>query len=184
AHHTGLDPPSQGFAATGVTGPDAGLEAVLRIVGEADALLGVGDLHDRERRTEGLLGHALHRVVDVNEHGWLVEAARTRAGVTAGEDLGPLGDRVAHVLIHDLELGREDHGPHVDRPDAGRHALTQPTDVLGHLGHEVVVDRRIDIAALDRDTNLAGVVHGPVDSGVGGPLDVGVVADDHRVLAT
>ena len=46
-----------------------------RVVREPDRLLGILDLHDRERRPEGLLAHALHRVVDVDQHRGLEEMA-------------------------------------------------------------------------------------------------------------
>ena len=51
------------------------------------------------------------------------------------------------------------------------------------LRDELVVDRRLDVDALDRDAGLAAVLHRVVDGGVGGALEVGVGEHDHRVLA-
>jgi hypothetical protein len=41
----------------------------------------------------------------------------------------------------------------------------------------------LDVDALDRDADLAGVEHPAPGGGVGGAVDVGVAEDDHRVLA-
>ena len=73
-----LDHARDPLAAFVVAGPDRGLEAVGPVVGELDRLLGVTHPHHRQGRPERLLGHAAHRVVDIREHGRLVEAARAR----------------------------------------------------------------------------------------------------------
>ena len=111
-----LDPAGQPLPLLGIAGPDRRLEPVRPVVGQPHRLLGVADPHHRQRRPEGLLVHAAHRMVDVGEDGRLEEAAGGRLGaLTAGDDLGALGDRVADVRLDQLELGRED-----DRPDVHR----------------------------------------------------------------
>ena len=53
----------------------------------------------------------------------------------------------------------------------------------GQLVDEAVVDLVGRVDALDADAGLAGVAHAAPERGVGGGLHVGVVVDDHRVLA-
>ncbi len=67
ADDSGLEPAGDLLAAIGVLRPDRGLQAVRRVVGELDRLIDALHLHHREGRTEGFLGHALHRVVDVEQ---------------------------------------------------------------------------------------------------------------------
>ncbi len=56
-------------------------------------------------------------------------------------------------------------------------------DLLGQPLDELVVDRILDVDALDRDADLARVEQAEGGGGVGGALDVGVGEHDHRVLA-
>ena len=51
------------------------------------------------------------------------------------------------------------------------------------LADEVVVDRRLDVHALDRDAGLPAVLHRVEGGGVRRALEVGVGEHDHRVLA-
>ena len=53
----------------------------------------------------------------------------------------------------------------------------------GHLGDEPVVDGAGGVDALDPDAGLPAVAHRAPDGGVGRGDHVGVVVDDHRVLA-
>ncbi len=73
--------------------------------------------------------------------------------------------------------------PTSTRARPGRHALAQRAHLLGDLVDERVVDRRLDVHALDRDAGLAAVLHRVVGGRVGGALEVGVGEHDHRVLA-
>ena len=125
------------LAAVGVAGPDRRLQPVAAVVGERDRLLGVGDAHHRQRRPEGLLGHAEHRVVDAGQHGRLVEAARALADPAPGPDLGAALDRVADVGVDQLELRREDDRADVDGAELAGRALAQ----------------RLDLRSVSRSTN-------------------------------
>ena len=66
------------FGALDITGEHRRATARTGCRWPAGRLRDVGHLHDRQCRTEGLLGHARHRVVDVDEHGRRVEAALGR----------------------------------------------------------------------------------------------------------
>ena len=182
ADRAGVDPPGDRLAARDVLGEDGGGEAVGRVVGQPDRLLGVGHLHDRQGRAEGLLAHARHRVVDVDEDGGLVPEAVGRPRWPPMRPGRPCHG-VLDVPLDDLHLRRERHRADVVVPGPGRAALADPTRLLGDLGHELVVDRGLDVDALDGDAGLAGVAHRVVGGGVGGALEVGVGEDDHRVLA-
>ena len=178
-----LDPAGERLAALDVTGPDRGLQPVAAVVGERDGLIGVGDPHDRQRRAEGLLGHAEHRVVDAGQDRRLVEASRAGAGLPAGPHLRPALDRVADVGVDQLDLGREDDRADVDAAELPGRTLAQRSDLFGQPLDELVVDRLLDVDPLDRDADLTGVVEPVRDRGVGRPLEVGVGEHDHRVLA-
>src|SRR5206468_4717233 len=84
-----LDATGDAGAARRVPGPDAGIEAVARVVGEADRLLLVPHAHDRDHGPEGLLAHDLHVVRHVDQHGRLEEETRqVAAPLAAGEHAG------------------------------------------------------------------------------------------------
>ena len=51
------------------------------------------------------------------------------------------------------------------------------------LDEELVVDPLVDVDPLDPDAGLAGVGAGAPQRGVGGRVDVGVLVDEHGVLA-
>ena len=66
------------------------------------------DALDRDHRTERLVAHHLHAVIDVGQHGRLDVAAADRVGA-AGEDLRALRDRVLEVILDDRDLRRARH---------------------------------------------------------------------------
>ena len=179
----GLDPARDPLAALVVAGPHGGLEAVRPLVGERDRLLGVADAHHRQRRAKRLLDHAAHRVVHAVEHRRPVEAPRAGCALAAGDHAGALLDRVAHVRLDQLDLRREDDRPDVDRAGLAGRPLPQALDLLRQQLEELVVHGLLDVDALDRDADLAGVVEPVGGRGVRGALEVGVGEHDHRVLA-
>ena len=79
--------------------------------------------------------HARHRVVDVDEHGRLVEAARRRrARLPPTSTRAPLRDGVLHVPLDDVDLRREGDRADVDdarparaRPGAARGPCRSPS---------------------------------------------------------
>src|SRR5207247_8730452 len=98
AHRARLDAARDARAAGPVLGPHAGIEAVARVVGEADGLLLVAHAHDRDDRTEGLVAHHVHVVVDVDQDGGLeVEPRQIGAALAAGQHLRAPPDGLPHV---------------------------------------------------------------------------------------
>ena len=179
----GFDAPCDFLAALGVTREHRRGEAIGRVVGEPHGLLGVVHLHDRQGRPERLLGHDLHRVVDIYEHGRLVEATWALQLVAAREHARALLHSVGDVVLDRLQLGRERDRANLDRAVALRLAHSQGAHLLGDFVHELLVDRLLNIHALDRDGRLAGILHRVVRREVGRALQVGVGEHDHGVLA-
>ncbi len=77
-----------------VTGPQAGREAVLGVVGAAGDLLQVVEWHRDQDRAEDLLAGDAHRVLHADEEGRVheVAAAVATVGWTARRELGALLD--------------------------------------------------------------------------------------------
>src|SRR5205807_6667753 len=101
----------------------------------------------------------VHRVVDVDEHGRLIEQARAVAAVPTGDGASSLGDRVLDVAIDGVDLRREGDGADLDAPRSTGDSLPQGPHLAGYLAHELVVHGFLDIGALDRDAGLARVLH-------------------------
>src|SRR2546427_10926657 len=183
AHGARLDAASDARAACEVPGPHAGVEAVARVVGEADRLLLVAHAHDGDHRAEGLVAHHVHVVVDIYQDGRLeVEARQIGAALAPRQHLRAARDGVLHVALDLLDLGREGHGADLDHARVGR-ALADLADLVHHLPNEGVVHRGLDVDALDRDADLPRVHPAAVDARARGALQVRVAEHDHRVLA-
>src|SRR5262249_51266609 len=173
--------PGQLDAAPLVARPDARVQSVARVVGEPQPLLLVAYPHHGHQRAEALLAHHQHLVVDVGEHGGLVEESGIRRIASASrEDAGAATPRVLHVLLDDLELARP-----AERADVGlaADALAQPRRLVDHAGQELVGHRLRDVDALGRYAHLARIGEGAVHGAVRGALEVGVGAHHHRILA-
>ncbi len=90
--------------------PHRRVEAVGRVVGQAQRLVGAAHLHDRQHRPERLVAHDGHVVVDVDQHRGLVpEPVAALDPAPAGEHPRAALDRVRDVALDDVELGREGH---------------------------------------------------------------------------
>jgi hypothetical protein len=96
-------------------------------------------------------------VVDADQHGRLVEAARAGGPPAADDDLGTAFDRVIDVRLDQLDLRREDDRPDVDRARRAGRALAERLDLCPQAIDELLVDRVLDVDPLDRDADLAGV---------------------------
>src|SRR4051812_48448927 len=183
--HPRLDPPRDAGAPLAVLGPDRGAEAELGVVGKVDRLLLGVDDDDRQHRAEDLLAHDPHLVGDAGEDGGGDVAAALEPGRIdrAAAALGRAGsDRILDQVDDDpvLVLGghRADLGVPLDRvadPELlglADHALDE---AVGNVAHHV--------DALDPRAGLAGVGEAAPDGAGDGVVEVGVGADDHRVLA-
>ncbi len=179
----GVDAGGDGPAAGTAAGPDAGVEPVGGGVGQGDGLLVVPVGVDGDDGAEGLVGVERHVGRDVGEDRRLVEErAEVGARTASGENRGALGDGVVHVVGDGGELGgggeaADVHAVVVRAPDG---ELPGAGD---ERGDEVVAQGLGDVEAFDGDAELPGGGEAGGDGSGGGLVDVGVVEDDHGVLA-
>ncbi len=120
---------------------------------------------------------------DIGEHGGLVEErTEVRAGLAAGEHARALGDGVLDVLGDLLQLRGRGEGADLG-PVLLLRAEPQRRHPCGEAIHERGGDRLIDVDALDRDAQLAGVGEAAGGGAVDHAVEVGVGGDEHGVLA-
>ena len=151
-----LDPAGDPLPVRNIARPHRRLEAIRPVVGEPHRLLCIPDLHHRQGRPEGLLGHAPHRMIDLGQHGRLEEAAGLGLDpLPARDHPGALGHCVTHVRLDQLDLRREDDRPDVYRARRSRRPLAQRLDLGRHPMQELVIDGLLDVDALDGNADLA-----------------------------
>jgi hypothetical protein len=93
-------------------------------------------------------------LVDVDEHRGLEE--RPGSGrLAADHRAGTGGDRLVDVPLHDVAWCTGRQWPNVERELALVVALPKQPDLVGELGHELVINRRLDVHPLHRDACLA-----------------------------
>ena len=100
----------------------------------------------------------------------------------AAEPLGAVGDRVVDQLADEVELVVGDHRPDLGVP-VERVADLEALGLADDAGDEVVGDLALDVDALDPRAGLAGVGEAAPDGARDRVGELGVGADDHRVLA-
>src|SRR5206468_8835315 len=118
----------------------AGGQAVVGVVHQVDRRLVVGDGLDADDRTEALVLHQGHRVVDVHQDRRLEPVALAAHDAAAGEELRAFLLRIGDLLLQHIEL----RTPR-DRADVGRlvHRIAhlEALDLRHESGDERVVDR-------------------------------------------
>ena len=177
----GLHARGQLDAALGVPGPHVAVEPVVGIVGHAQGLLLIADLHDGDNGPERLLRHQLHVVADVgDDRGLVVEALQVRVATTSDPDCGALLPGVLHVALDDRELLVPEDRPHVVLAGV---ALAQLAGAGDHLLDEVVVHVLDHVDPFGAAAVMPGVHAGADQRSLNGTIDVGVLANDHGVLA-
>ena len=140
--------------------------------------------HHRHDRPEGLLGHQLHRVIHVHDHGRPdpAPAAAVDLDPPATEDFRAAAQRVVDLPRDDVGLAIENQRTDDARVDVrviDRHRarlLDEPRD-------EAIVERVLHVDALERLAGLPGRQHRRAQHDVGCQLEVGGLRHDHRVLA-
>ncbi len=152
-------------------------QAELAVVHEPHRLLVRGDLHDADRRTEGLLAHDGHGVIDVHQHlrreirrsaprwprTWTPRSAgvapRARASRTWARTASAAAVRTTGPIVVCGSSG-----------DPKRYLLGQ----LDHAVDEFLVARRRDVDALDAAAGLAGIEKRAVGQGFDGVRKIGI----------
>ena len=169
-HAAGLDRAAHPVGPVGVARPDAGAEAVERVVGDLERLGVVGERGHREHRAEDLLLEDPHLVVAL-EDGRLevvaaVQLAAELGAVAADQQLGALLQPDLAVALDLLELRRRDLRRRASSTGrAGGPGGSRAIRCQAAL-HELVVDRLVDQRARRAGADLAlveGVEHEPLD---------------------
>src|SRR5215204_446564 len=169
-----------------VGGPDRGAEPVDRTVREFESLLHARDPPDGECRPEDLLrGHP--RVArGLEKKGRLVEEPLVQAialwPFRPVEYLRPRVHSILDLLLEKIALPRGVERPEHD-PLGGAWPDSQLSDLAGELLYELVGHPLEDVEALYGEARLATVEEAAHAGGARGPVQVGVVADDHGVRA-
>ncbi len=179
----GPQPGGDGQAAAAVLGPDAGVEPVRRSVGAPHGLVLVGEAVEGDDGPEGLLRAHGHGGLDAVEDRRLVEeGAYVGAGPAARDEPGALGDGLLDVPADGLQLPLADQRSHVRAVGEGRaepHRLGAGGEALQErVGYGVV-----HVQPLYGDAQLSGGGEAAADGARGGLVEVGVVEDQHGVLA-
>src|SRR5688500_17768268 len=183
ADHAGLDALADAKGSLQVAGVDVGNEAVLGVVGG-----GYGGFFRIEGGTwgygaEDLLLQERRVLGDVVEHGGAVEVSCAFHLLCTDQGSGSLAERVIDEIGDLLALVAVDEGAHLyallgAAPDL--HGLHTLRKLLGELAGLAVCD----VEAVGRGARLADVAHhgdhGALDRGV----DVGVVEDQERSVAS
>ncbi len=176
-HQLALQPPRRLLASR----PAARGEAVRAVVREPDGLVERVHRQDRQHGPEGLLAQDRHRVVHVHQDGGRVEEAGARGGRASGQRAGALRQRVCHVLLDRPSLPLEGERAHLAASPL--HGPLQRAGLLEHLREEGVLHLLLDVDPLDRGAGLSRVHEGGPHDALRRPVEVGVAADDRRVLA-
>ena len=147
----------------------------------------VGVAEDRQHRAEHLLGDEPRVVARLGDDRGLEEAALVvAAGAAADEQLAAVGDAVLdlgeELVARVARVDRAHPQPRLLGLDGPVARLVAP-DALDELADEVVVHRLVHEDALAAEAGLAGVPVAADDDRLDGGVDVGVLADDHRVRA-
>ena len=122
--------------------------------------------------------------VDPGEHGRGDEAAGVAGDLAwpAGDQIGSGRDRVVDQPGDEVCLLGGDHRPDLGLP-VERIADREPLGLAPHPVEETVGDRLDDVGSLDPRAGLAGVGEPAPDAARDGVREVGVRADDLRILA-
>lgn len=187
--HARLKPLSNLVSALNVLAKDSRGQAVLRVVGELERVLLVLEGGNGYNGTKDFLLENGHFVVDARKDGGLNVEALAAAGAL-------LGRLAAHLDLGALLLGAFDKGQNLVvlglrylGPVGG--VFGKGVASLGHVldGDEEVLDEFVDDGLVDKQAggggaDLALVAEDANVSPLGGLVEVGVVKDEKRRLAT
>src|SRR5215207_2941266 len=176
--HPGLEPPGDALPLGAVHRPDRGAEAELGVVRERDRLVLVLHGHDRDHRTEDLLAHDAHLVRHAAEDRGPEEG---RLGTPAVKGRA-IRHGVVDELLHRLELLRRHHRPDLGLP-LHRVPNPQASGALDHALDEAPGHVLHHVHALDAGAGLPGIGETAPEAAGDRVREIGVGADDHRVLA-
>jgi len=164
-----------------VAGPQAGGQAIGRVVGAQHQVIDVGPAHDGEHRAEDLFAGHAGTLGTIEEHARLdeVPAFQVLGAAATANQFGALLLAALQVALDRIQLPRGHQRAHaVGRVQAvaedmgGSVALQFFEHLIQHAG--------VYVQARCRRTHLALVVENPIGGALGGAHDVGVGQDDVR----
>mmetsp|Transcript_35274 Transcript_35274/g.104337 ORF Transcript_35274/g.104337 Transcript_35274/m.104337 type:complete len:243 (+) Transcript_35274:1679-2407(+) len=159
-------------------------EPKVAVVRQRDHLVvGVKPDHRHDWPKDLLLPDA-HAAPHAQQHGRRVEDAFARRQLPSSQQLGALCDRVIDELLHLFRQARHRHAANVRRPVAKRRALPHARHRRHHASHKRVEHLVVHKEALAAGAVLAAVEERRLDRDLHHRLDIRVVQDDDRVLAT
>ena len=183
--HAGPDGAGEPVGPVEVARPDAGRQAIRRVVGDGQRVRLVLELGDRQHRPEDLLARHTPAVVHAVEDGRFdVEAAALDPRpLSSGHDPGPFAHTEVDVAEDLLELSGVDHRAQASRRVerlARRHLTAERRDPLD----ELLADAAVDDEARARVAGLAAVVEDACGDGRRRDLQIAAVGQhDLRALA-
>ena len=169
--------------AAAIARPDAGRQAVFRIVGQADGFVVALEGHHRQDRAKGLFAHDAHLVGDIGQHGRGVKVwADLRQTLSARQDARSLRPGVFHLRFDIQQLALVDQRSDVD---LGIHAVahSQRSGVVRTGLEKWRIQAAMHIATLDRQTGLPGVDESTPDRASRRDFNVGILEHQHRIFA-
>ena len=183
AHAADFEPRGDGFGFLPRVGEDRGGQAVVRIVGRRDRLVGGIIGRDCDHRPEGLLAHDEHVAADFAHHrGAAPVAAAVMLDFAAAMHPRAAGAGIVEMPADRRGLAGEDQRAEFPGVDV---AVIELDVRRGRYqrGEKIVVNRAGDIGALQRLASLAGGAEGAAGDGAHGVFQVRPGGDDGGVLA-
>ena len=164
---------------------DGAVQAVDRVVGLGDGVVGAVVLDEADDRPEDLLLRDRHAAVDVVEHRRLDEVpARQVVGPPAARhDAGALVDALCDVALHAVELARHGQRPHLRRSVERIADLDGAHRIDVGLEHLALATGRHEHAG-QREAHLPGDRHRERHEAREHVADLGVLEDHRGRLAT
>ena len=150
----------------------------------ADRFLVIVETAQKHDRTEHLFVHDAHVGRDVGQdRRFKIVAFVGKRALATGHDASTLCNCALDKFFDNLELQRGDHCPDVDDTIAAA-PLSEVADQFGRAFFKGVVDGVLYQDSFRGDAVLTAVDEATAKRGVNSLLDVGVVANDERVLAS
>ena len=163
---------------------DTRRQSVLTVVSPFDGLFNTFKLNQRNHGTEGFLVDDIHLLGAVVQYGSGIEVALVAHTMTATEQLGSLLDGAFHLLGDALQGTGFYQGTHVDGMVLADIAYADGLHLLDQNVGKLLLDGLVDVDALGVVAYLSVVADATVYNPLGSLLQVGILADDGRSLAT
>ena len=180
-HATATQSASHAASTIRIGAPHRSRQTIWGVIGAVDDVLLVRELEHRNRRAEGFIRRGEGVIRNVRQNDW-----RNEARLTIPIEPRVLGSAAGHGILDmlgdlcDLEINR--HVAEIVIAIIGIR-LGQQLRLTNQLRDELIMNRLVDIQALNRGARLAGRRQRTEQSSGRRPLNVGVFENDHGILA-